>query len=68
MLAGDSGSFRRQLRQGKGHCLLHHRFEKDDGVGVGVGVDIEVVCNELLRAFIYKKRQEERGGGDCFKG
>lgn len=64
MLAGDSASTRRQLQHGKGHCLLHHQFEKDDGVGVGVGVvvDVEVVRNELVRAFIYKKRQEERGG------
>lgn len=56
-------SSRRQLQHGKGHCLLHHRFEKDDGVGVGVVVDVEVVGNELVRAFIYKKRQGEGGGG-----
>lgn len=30
VLAGDSASSRRQLEHGKGHCLLHHRFEKDE--------------------------------------
>lgn len=52
MLAGDAASSRRQLQHGKGHCL----FGKDDGVGVGVVVDVEVVGNELVRVFIYKKR------------
>lgn len=56
-------SSRRQLQHGKGHCLLHHRFEKDDGVGVGVVVDVEVVGNELVRAFIYKKKARGRRGG-----